>query len=61
MKFSDTVFILFWLVFQLNKAKTSETEDAFLGLHLSISKDNVSIKFTINMTILIVKLSISHF
>ena len=29
---------------QLNKANTSDTEAAFLGLHLSISKDIVSTK-----------------
>ena len=30
---------------QLNKANTSDTEDAFLDLHLSISNDIVSTKF----------------
>ena len=30
--------------FQLNKANTSDTEAAFLDLHLSISKDIVSTK-----------------
>ena len=47
--------------FQLNKANTSDTEAAFLDLHLSISNDIVSTKFMINVTTLILKLSISHF
>ena len=46
---------------QLNKANTSDTEVAFLDLHLSISNDIVSTKFMINVTTLILKLSISHF
>ena len=44
---------------QLNKANTSDTEAAFLDLHLSISNDIP--KFIINVTTLILKLSISHF
>ena len=46
---------------QLNKAYTSDTEATFLGLHLSISNDIVSTKFMINVTIMILKSSISHF
>ena len=46
---------------QLHKANTSDTEAAFLDLHLSISNDIVSTKFMINVTTLILKLSISHF
>ena len=46
---------------QLNKANTSGTDAAFLDLHLSISNDIVSTKFMINVTTLILKLSISHF
>ena len=46
---------------QLNKANTSDTEAAFFNLHLSISNDIVSTKFMINVTTLILKLSISHF
>ena len=46
---------------QLNKANTSDTEAAFLDLHLSISNDIVSTKFMINVRTLILKLSISHF
>ena len=46
---------------QLNKANASDTEAAFLDLHLSISNDIVSTKFMINVTTLILKLSISHF
>ena len=45
---------------QLNKAHTSDTEAAFLDLHLSISNDTVFPKFMINVMILILKLSISH-
>ena len=46
---------------QLNKANTCDTDAAFLDLHLSISNDIVSAKFMINVTTLILKLSISHF
>ena len=46
---------------QLNKANASDIEAAFLDLHLSISNDIVPSKFMINVTTLILKLSISHF
>ena len=47
--------------FQLNKANTSGTEAAFLDLHLSISNGIFFLpKFIINVTTLILKLSISH-
>ena len=46
---------------QLNKANASDTEAAFLDLHLSISNDIFLPKFMINVTTLILKLSISHF
>ena len=53
---------------QLNKANASDTKAAFLDLHFSISNDIVSTKiydklpkFMINVTTLILKLSISHF
>ena len=46
---------------QLNKANASDTEAAFLDLHLSISNDIVLPKFMTNVTTLILKLSISHF
>ena len=46
---------------QLNKTNTSDTETSFLDLHLSISNDGVLPQLTINFTILILKLSISHF
>ena len=46
---------------QLNKANNSDTQAAFLDLHLSISNDIVLPKFMINVTTLILKLSISHF
>ena len=46
---------------QLNKANTSDTEAAFLDLHLSISNDIFQPIFMINVTTLILKLSISHF
>ena len=42
---------------EVNKANTSDTEALFLDLHLSISNDILP-KFTINVTILILKLSI---
>ena len=46
---------------QLNKANTSDTKAAFLDSHLSISNDIVSTKIMINVTTLILKLSIFHF
>ena len=46
---------------QLNKANTSDTEAAFLDLHLSISNDIVSTKIYDTRDDLILKLSISHF
>ena len=46
---------------QLNKANTSDTEAAFLDLHLSILTILLLPKFMINVTTLILKLSISHF
>ena len=46
---------------QLNKANTSDTEAAFLDLHLSTFNDILSTKCMINVTSLILKLSISHF
>ena len=49
------------LELQLNKANTSDTEAEFLDLHLSVSNDMLPLKFMINVTTLILKLSISHF
>ena len=46
---------------QLIKAYTSDTEAAFLDVHLPIYNDIVSTNFMINVTILILKLSTSHF
>ena len=47
---------------QLDKANTSDTEAAFVDLHLSISNDIVSTKiYDYNVMTLILKLSISHF
>ena len=46
---------------KLNKANATDTEAAFLDLHLSISNDIVSTKILIYVTTLISKLSISHF
>ena len=48
---------------QLNQANTSDTEAAFLDLHLSISNDIVSTKIydKRDVTTLILKLSISYF
>ena len=46
---------------QLNKTNTSDTEAAFLDLHLTISNDIVSTKIMINVTTLILKKSISQF
>ena len=46
---------------QLNKANASDTEAAFLDLHLSFLMILFLPKFMINVTTLILKLSISHF
>ena len=47
---------------QLAKANyTSDTEAAFLDLHVSTSNDIVTTKIYINVTTLILKLSIFHF
>ena len=46
---------------QQNKANSSDTEAAFLDLHLSISNDIVSTKIHDKRDDLILKLSISHF
>ena len=46
---------------QPNKANTFDTKAAFLYLHLSISNDIISTKFMINVTTLILKLSIPIF
>ena len=45
---------------QLYKANISNNEAVFLDLHLSISNDIFLPKFMINVTTLILKLSISH-
>ena len=59
--FNNMVSQIYPSELQLNKANTSDTEAAFLDLHLSISNDIVQKpKFMINMTTLILKLSISH-
>ena len=46
---------------QLNKANASDTEAAFLDLHLSISNDIVSTKIYDKRDDFDLKLSISHF
>ena len=57
--FDNMISQIYPLELQLNKANASDTEAAFLDLHLSISNDIP--KFMINVTTLILKLSISHF
>ena len=46
---------------QLNKDNNSDTKATLLDLHLSISYDIGSTKIYVNVTTLILKLSISHF
>ena len=58
--FDNMVSQIYTSALQLNKANTSDTEAAFLDLHLSISNDIVS-KFMIHVTTLILRLSLSHF
>ena len=59
--FGNMVSQIYPLELQLNKANTSDTKAAFLDLHLSTSNDIVSTKLLINVTTLILKLSISLF
>ena len=59
--FDNMVSQIYPTELQLNKANASDTEAAFLDLHLSISNDMFLPKFMINVTTLILKLSISHF
>ena len=59
--FDNMVSQIYPTELQLNKANTSDTEATVLELHLSISNDIVSTKFMINVTILILKLSIFRF
>ena len=59
--FDNTVSQMYPSELQLNKAKTSYTESAFLDSHLSISMILFLQKFMINGKTLILKLSISHF
>ena len=58
--FDNTVSQIYPSELKLNKANASDTEAKFLDLHLSISNDIIP-KFMINVTTLILKLSISHF
>ena len=59
--FDNMVSQIYLSELQLNKANTSDTEAAFLDLHLSISNEIVLPKFMLNVAILILKLSISPF
>ena len=51
----------FDLDLDLNKANASDTEALFLDLHSSIFNDLFLPNFTINVSILILKLSISRY
>ena len=59
--FDNTVSQIYPSELQLNKANTSDTEAAFLDLHLSNSNDMVSTKIYDKRDYFILKLSISHF
>ena len=59
--FDNMVSQIYLSELQLNKADTSDTETAFLDLHLSFLMILFLPKFMINVTTLILKLSISHF
>ena len=61
MYFDNIVSYIYPSELQLNKANTSDTEATFLDLQLSISNDIVLPKFMINVTTLILKLSIFQF
>ena len=58
--FDNMVSQIYHSELQLNKASTSDTEAAFLDLHLSISNDIVSTKIYDKCDNFL-KLSISHF
>ena len=59
--FDNTVSQIYPSELQLYKANTSDTEAAFFDLHLSASNGIVCTKIMINVTTLILKLSIFHF
>ena len=59
--FDYMVSQIYPLELKLNKANASDTEATFLDLHLSILMILFLPKFMINVTNLILKLSISHF
>ena len=56
--FDNNVSLIYPSELQLNKGNTSDTKASFLDLHLSISNDIVLPQFTINVTILMLKLFI---
>ena len=59
--FDNMVSQIYPLELKLNKANASDTEATFLDLHLSILMILFLPNFMINVTTLILKLSISHF
>ena len=59
--FDNMVSQMYSSELKLSKANNSDKEAAFLDLHLSISNDIVFTKIMINVTTLILILSISHF
>ena len=61
VNFDNMVSQMYPSELQLNKANTSDTEAAFLDLHCPFIMILFLPKFMINVTILILKLSISHF
>ena len=58
--FDNMISLIYPSELQLNKAKISDTEAAFLDLHLSILMILFLSKCMINVATLILKLSISH-
>ena len=58
--FDNIVSQIYLTELQINKTNTSDTEAAFLDLNLLIS-NNILPKFMINVAILILELSLSHF
>ena len=59
--FDDILIQMYSSELQLNKAYTSDTKSVFLDLHFPLPMILFLPKFTINMSVLIMKLLVSHF
>ena len=59
--FDDILIQMYSSELQLNKAYTSDTKSVFLDLHFPLLMILFLPKFTINMSVLIMQLLVSHF